>query len=141
MSEDATARNHVAGGWTRLKTGINSKIGKYKPLIKLFSGYLPNCSRASPQLFLFARYRNHRHILQCLKSFTRRIGVALGCLIDNNQRNKKIKFATRRISPCLRCRLTRCVNKIIRPPRGQVADHARFDINFFLRFRHTILPN
>ena len=29
--------------------------------------------------------------------------------------------------------------KIIRPPRGQIADHARFDINFFLRFSHTIL--
>lgn len=27
-----------------LKIGIIPKIGKYKPLIKLFSGYLPNCS-------------------------------------------------------------------------------------------------
>ena len=42
-----------------------------------------------------------------------------------------------RIPPCLRCRLTCRINKIIRPPRGQIADHARFDINFFLRFRHT----
>jgi len=39
-----------------LKIGIISKIGKYKPLIKLFSGYLPNCSGGPKRTAAFFFY-------------------------------------------------------------------------------------